>query len=190
MKTRAIVWSFKLIAACWVFSATPVGASDASMVFGERFNVGGVELRVGYGQSWLQGPTYYFESRTPLADHGHDCSEYCIHIGDIDYHHKSCPVVRRLFATHGFSTDYLVGTFGPSLGVGYSKPEGHRSSYRGFSNSYGVPPEQIASVGSCRVWFPDRPLGHQPPPVDCLTARQTAPSDAYVIYDGPVYRGH
>jgi len=190
MKTRAIIWSLKLVAAAWAFAAAPVHAGLDSLILGQEFNVGGIEFRIGYGQRGHQPPTYYFATRSPLAEHEAVCSRYCLHNPEITYHHKSCPALLRLVNEHGFSIDYLVGTFGPDLGIGYSGTQGHRSSYRGFSNSYGVPPEQISAVGSCRVWYPEQPLGHQPPPVDCLTARQTAPSDAYVIYDGPVFSGH
>ena len=151
MKTRSIIWSLKLIAASWAFAASPVGAGIDAMLFGEVFNVGGVEFRIGYGQRSLHGPTYYFETPANLESDDHICSQHCLVEGETDLHHKSCPVVLRLLNKHGFSTDYLVGTFGPSLGVGYSKPQGHRSSYLGFSNSYGVPPEQIARAGSCLV---------------------------------------
>lgn len=190
MKTRAIMWSLKLVAAAWAFTASPATAGLDGLVMGPGFNVGGVELRIGYGQRGLQSPTYYFAARSPIGDHTPLCNEHCLIGAEATLHHKSCPALVRHLAEHGFSVDYLVANFGPILGIGYSGPQGHRSSYRGFSNSYGVPPEQVAAVGSCRVWYPERPLGHQPPPVDCLTARQSVPPGAYVIYDGPVYSGH
>ena len=66
MKTRAILWSLKLIAASWAISSTPVDAGFDTMVFGEGFNVGGIEFRIAYGQPWMQGPNYYFEDSRRL----------------------------------------------------------------------------------------------------------------------------
>lgn len=43
-------------------------------------------------------------------------------------------------------------------------PKGHR------------PPQ-----GLCRIWFPDRPPGHQPPPDDCYRLRQILPQGAWLI---------
>lgn len=190
MKTRAIIWSLKLVAATWAFAAAPASAGLDSLIMGPGFNVGGVELQVAYGQRGLQGPTYYFAASAPLGEHAPLCTEHCLQGTEVTLHHKSCPALLRHLAEHGFSVDYLVANFGPILGVGYSAPRGHRSSYRGFSNSYGVPAEHVAPAGSCRIWYPGRPPGHQPPPVDCLTARQNAPPQAWVIYDGPVFSGH
>src|SRR3712207_7764711 len=40
----------------------------------------------------------------------------------------------------------------------------------------------------CRVWYDDRPAGHQPPPTNCRTAERVARRDrgARVIYGGSV----
>ena len=170
-----MVWSFKLIAASLAFTTQPVGAGHDTMVFGENFNLGEIEFRIGYGETVQFGPSYYFETHQALSEQGQNCSEYCFHQQGQQIHHQSCPILRRVLSEHDRSTVKLVGSFGPNLGL---------------SSSYGVPTEHIASAGSCRVWLPGQPPGHQPPPVDCYTARTTAPPEAYVIYDGPVTSGH
>ncbi|MEJ2085278.1 MAG: hypothetical protein P8Y44_06315 [Acidobacteriota bacterium] len=78
MKTRAIIWSLKLVAAAWAFAAAPVHAGLDSLILGQGFNVGGIEFRIGYGQRGHQPPTYYFATRSPLAENEAVCSRYCL----------------------------------------------------------------------------------------------------------------
>ena len=51
-------------------------------------------------------------------------------------------------------------------------------------HSRGVPPGHMPPAGMCRVWYDDRPAGHQPPPVSCAEARRTAAHsrNARVVY--------
>jgi hypothetical protein len=47
-----------------------------------------------------------------------------------------------------------------------------------------VPPGHLPPAGECRVWYDDRPAGHQPPPTSCHNAERVASRDRYarVIY--------
>jgi hypothetical protein len=50
--------------------------------------------------------------------------------------------------------------------------------------SYGIPRGQLPPPGLCRLWLPDRPAGHQPPPMSCQRARRIA-----YHHGGEVIRG-
>lgn len=43
-----------------------------------------------------------------------------------------------------------------------------------------VPPGHVPPAGLCRVWFPDRPPGHQPAPVRCDAIRRIPPGATVV----------
>lgn len=42
-------------------------------------------------------------------------------------------------------------------------------------------PDGHLPAGECRVWYPDRPAGQQPPPGDCHELRHRVPSGAQLI---------
>ena len=55
----------------------------------------------------------------------------------------------------------------------------------GVAQAQGIPNGHMPPPGECRVWYPDRPAGRQPPPTDCWNAERQA--DRYggrVIYGG------
>jgi hypothetical protein len=54
----------------------------------------------------------------------------------------------------------------------------------------GVPPGHLPPPGECRVWYDDRPAGHQPAPTNCHNAERVAARDRYarVIYGGSARR--
>jgi hypothetical protein len=44
-----------------------------------------------------------------------------------------------------------------------------------------IPPGHLPPNGQCRLWYPDRPPGLQPPPAPCPFLISTAPVDTVVI---------
>jgi hypothetical protein len=77
----------------------------------------------------------------------------------------------------------IILVLGGALSAGCSvSVHGHRNDHQG----QGVPQGQLPPPGMCRVWYSDRPAGHQPPPVTCSEARATAArtANARVIYGG------
>ena len=68
-----------------------------------------------------------------------------------------------------------------ALGAGSATAEDQ--GYR--PGGYGVPSGHLPSPGQCRVWYPGRPPGQQPPPVDCARAQYDANRyGGQVIYGG------
>lgn len=58
-----------------------------------------------------------------------------------------------------------------------------RGSYfhqHGYTNLR-IPEGHLPPPGECRVWYPDRPPGQQPPPVKCGSVRSHVPSGAWLI---------
>ena len=53
----------------------------------------------------------------------------------------------------------------------------------------GIPPGQLPPANQCRVWYDNRPNGHQPSPTSCRQAESTAARDRYarVIYGEHAY---
>lgn len=45
-----------------------------------------------------------------------------------------------------------------------------------------VPPGHLPPPGACRIWFPGRPPGRQPHPLDCGAAMANAPAGSWVLY--------
>lgn len=46
---------------------------------------------------------------------------------------------------------------------------------------FGIPKGQLPPVGSCRIWYPHRPAGQQPPPFDCSLGMVDIPLGVYLI---------
>jgi hypothetical protein len=46
----------------------------------------------------------------------------------------------------------------------------------------GIPVGQMPPPGSCRIWYPDRSAGHQPPSASCDELRGHVPDDAWLLY--------
>ena len=44
-----------------------------------------------------------------------------------------------------------------------------------------IPRGQWPPPGKCRIWFPDRPAGHQPAPAKCKKLRHRVPPGAYLV---------
>ena len=70
----------------------------------------------------------------------------------------------------------LVGLLTVSLGAQGRGRDGERGQ--------GVPPGHLPPAGECRVWYDDRPAGHQPSPRSCREAERIASRSrhARVIY--------
>jgi hypothetical protein len=46
----------------------------------------------------------------------------------------------------------------------------------------GVPRGHLPPPGECRIWYPRRPPGQQPPPMRCSRAMVDAPAGTWVLY--------
>jgi hypothetical protein len=46
----------------------------------------------------------------------------------------------------------------------------------------GIPEGRLPPPGTCCLWYPDRPPGHQPPPEHCEHLRYYAPVGAWLIH--------
>jgi hypothetical protein len=46
----------------------------------------------------------------------------------------------------------------------------------------GIPEGELPAAGECRVWYPGRPSGQQPPPGGCGEAEQTAQPGSWILY--------
>ena len=58
---------------------------------------------------------------------------------------------------------------------------GHGHSNAGGRPAHlGIPPGHLPAPGECRLWYPGRPPGWQPPAVPCRTRR--LPAGAWLIY--------
>ena len=44
-----------------------------------------------------------------------------------------------------------------------------------------IPYGHLPPVGECKVWFPDRPAGQQPPPQSCSSAIMNRPEGTWII---------
>lgn len=56
---------------------------------------------------------------------------------------------------------------------GTAEAQGHGHGH-GHGHEGRVPPGQMPPAGECRVWYDDRPPGHQPAPTDCARAERVA----------------
>jgi len=45
-----------------------------------------------------------------------------------------------------------------------------------------IPPGHFPRAGKCRIWYPDRPPGRQPPPGACRDLERRVPAGAYLVY--------
>ncbi len=45
-----------------------------------------------------------------------------------------------------------------------------------------IPPAQLPTAGTCRVWFPDRPPAKQPPAESCAKAEAAATGESWILY--------
>lgn len=75
------------------------------------------------------------------------------------------------------TTLVLIGLVAAPLGA-----QGRSGRYG--KHAQGIPPGHLPAPGECRVWYDDRPAGHQPPPTGCRDAEAIAARDwhARVIY--------
>jgi hypothetical protein len=46
---------------------------------------------------------------------------------------------------------------------------------------YRIPRGHRPPLGQCRIWFPGRAPGKQPPPGDCRQLRQRLPAGAWLV---------
>ena len=46
----------------------------------------------------------------------------------------------------------------------------------------GIPEAELPAPGECRVWYPGRPSGQQPPPGGCGEAEQVAQPGSWILY--------
>jgi hypothetical protein len=52
-----------------------------------------------------------------------------------------------------------------------------------------IPKGHLPPPGECKIWFPGRPPGQQPPPTSCVSAIRNAPLGAWVItHEGGRYK--
>lgn len=66
---------------------------------------------------------------------------------------------------------------------------GRRENGRSYPfSALNVPKGHLPPPGECKVWFPGKPPGHQPPP-PCASAMRNAPLGAWVVtHEGSRYR--
>ena len=57
------------------------------------------------------------------------------------------------------------------------------------STTLGIPSGHLPPPGKCRLWYPDRPPGHQPPSESCGHLRAHAPAGGWLIYR-PTHEPH
>jgi hypothetical protein len=78
------------------------------------------------------------------------------------------------------------------------RPKAKDRDHRGYDGYFhaqgyttlGIPEGHLLPPGTCRLWYPDRPPGHQPPPESCGPLRAHAPVGAWLIHrpkDKPTY---
>lgn len=60
-----------------------------------------------------------------------------------------------------------------------------RSSYFHQHGYTRIPDGHLPPPGECRVWYPDRPAGQQPPPFKCGQARGRVEPGGWMISPGP-----
>lgn len=62
--------------------------------------------------------------------------------------------------------------------------EGHSSYFHqhGYTR---IPNGHLPPPGECRIWYPDRPAGQQPPPFKCGQARGRVEPGGWMISPGP-----
>ncbi|HKY64016.1 MAG TPA: hypothetical protein VJR29_11400 [bacterium] len=48
-----------------------------------------------------------------------------------------------------------------------------------------IPPGHYPPPGECRLWYPDRPAGQQPPPVPC--GQLGAVGGSFILYEGKAW---
>jgi hypothetical protein len=69
--------------------------------------------------------------------------------------------------------------------LGGCAPHGHwlhgQAYERPIGQSVDIPSEDLPPPGKCRLWFPDRPPGHQPPPGECYELSHKVPLGAVLI---------
>ena len=59
---------------------------------------------------------------------------------------------------------------------------GHSQNFHGYSR---IPNGHLPPAGECRIWYPDRPAGHQPPPFKCNDRRRNVEPGGWLIVPGP-----
>lgn len=47
--------------------------------------------------------------------------------------------------------------------------------------SFAIPKGHMPLPGQCRIWFPERPPGQQPPPGECLELQRRVPAGAALV---------
>lgn len=67
---------------------------------------------------------------------------------------------------------------------GWKEREEH-SSYFHQHGLTRIPNGHLPPPGECRIWYPDRPAGQQPPPFKCGAARGRVESGGWLISPGP-----
>lgn len=64
----------------------------------------------------------------------------------------------------------------------YDSSERHESASQGKAHgNLGIPPRHLPGPGECRIWFPARSPGQQPPPHDCRGGHASVPRGAWLI---------
>jgi hypothetical protein len=63
--------------------------------------------------------------------------------------------------------------------------ERSRRSDQDRAGPLGIPEAQLPPSGKCRVWYPGRPPGQQPPTRDCAESEKAAPAGTWVLYRPP-----
>lgn len=63
-----------------------------------------------------------------------------------------------------------------------------RSSYFHQHGYTRIPNGQLPPPGECRIWYPDRPAGHQPPPFKCGESHGRVEPGGWLISPGPQAR--
>ncbi|MEM9408397.1 MAG: hypothetical protein AAGA81_20350, partial [Acidobacteriota bacterium] len=81
-------------------AASPAAASGWG--WGTSFRIGGVYFRIGHPAQYAgHHDHYYYRVDVPIRSR-HRCTDRCFVQRSAHYHHRSCPVVRGFFQSHGF----------------------------------------------------------------------------------------
>ena len=65
------------------------------------------------------------------------------------------------------------------------KQQDERSSYFQQRGQSRIPDGHLPPPGECRIWYPDRPAGQQPPPFKCGEARGRVEPGGWLMSPGP-----
>lgn len=75
---------------------------------------------------------------------------------------------------------------GKDLGRSEGRRAGDESSSYFYQKGYTrIPNGHLPPAGSCRIWYPDRPAGDQPPPFKCDQARGGVEPGGWLMKPGP-----